>query len=206
MRVLAIAGSLRRASFNRALLQAAVECAPAGMEIRHLRDLASIPLFNEELEIGGGPDAVALLRRQVAAAEGLLIATPEYNQSIPGVLKNAIDWLSRPAPDEVLVTKAGGRHGRLSRPLGHAPRAGRAASSIQCNGIAGDGQSGTLRARSGKALRCRRPARGSSDARVIARGVDCLREVDRARAVAEAQAASRPHAQCQARAAANDLP
>jgi chromate reductase, NAD(P)H dehydrogenase (quinone) len=106
-RVLAIPGSLRAASFNRGLLHAAAEEAPAGMVIDVYDGLATIPLFDEDLEqaSGGGPESVALLRARVAAADGLLIATPEYNQSIPGVLKNAIDWLSRGAPDEVLAGK-----------------------------------------------------------------------------------------------------
>ena len=105
MKVLALSGSLRRASYNRALLQAALDCAPPSMEIAFADNLGSIPLYNEELEIAGGAEAVVRLRHQVAAADGLLIATPEYNQSIPGVLKNAIDWLSRPAPEEVLIGK-----------------------------------------------------------------------------------------------------
>jgi chromate reductase, NAD(P)H dehydrogenase (quinone) len=119
-RVLAIAGSLRSGSWNRRLLEAAVECAPAGMTITVHRDLALIPLFDEDLEqrTNGGPDCVRRLRCDIAAADGLLIATPEYNQSIPGVLKNTIDWLSRATPDEVLAGKpiaiigaSGGRWG-----------------------------------------------------------------------------------------------
>lgn len=119
-RILAIAGSLRRGSWNRRLLEAAAASAPAGMTISVYDDLASIPMFNEDLEqeTDGGPDAVRQLRRDVASADGLLIATPEYNQSIPGVLKNTIDWLSRAAPDEVLAGKpvaiigaSGGRWG-----------------------------------------------------------------------------------------------
>jgi chromate reductase len=106
-RVLAIPGSLRRQSYNRRLLEAAVMCVPQGMTIALFDDLRSLPLFDEDIESAssGGPEPVRLLRRQVAAADALLIATPEYNQSIPGVLKNAIDWLSRPAPEEVLVGK-----------------------------------------------------------------------------------------------------
>ncbi|MGY0798554.1 NADPH-dependent FMN reductase [Lysobacter sp. A286] len=118
-RVLAIAGSLRRNSWNLRLLEAAAECAPAGMTISVYRDQMSIPMFNEDLEQpDGGPDVIRRLRRDVAAFDGLLIATPEYNQSIPGVLKNTIDWLSRTAPDEVLAGKpvaiigaSGGRWG-----------------------------------------------------------------------------------------------
>jgi chromate reductase, NAD(P)H dehydrogenase (quinone) len=77
------------------------------MRLTTCEALASLPLFDEDLEFAtkGGPDVVRRFRDQVAAANGLLIATPEYNQSIPGVLKNAIDWLSRPVPEEVLVGK-----------------------------------------------------------------------------------------------------
>lgn len=106
--ILAIAGSLRRDSWNLRLLEAAAACAPSGMTITIYRDLASIPMFNEDLEketLGAGPSPVRELRRKVGEADGLLIATPEYNQSIPGVLKNAMDWLSRAAPAEVLVGK-----------------------------------------------------------------------------------------------------
>lgn len=107
VRVLALAGSLRRDSCNLRLLDAAAACAPAGMTIDVYRELAAIPLFNEDLEHAGGPalEAVHRLRDAVARADGLLIATPEYNQSMPGVLKNVVDWLSRAAPDEVLAGK-----------------------------------------------------------------------------------------------------
>lgn len=105
--VLAICGSLRKRSFNRALLVAASENAPQGMTIEIVETLGTIPLFDEDLEqaTGGGTHSVRLLRERVAKADGVLIGTPEYNQSVPGVLKNAIDWLSRPAPDEVLSGK-----------------------------------------------------------------------------------------------------
>ncbi|HEV8253994.1 MAG TPA: NADPH-dependent FMN reductase [Vicinamibacteria bacterium] len=106
-KVLAIAGSLRRGSYNRRLLEAARGCAPPVMAIDVYEELAALPPFDEDLEAAspGGPEAVQRMRALVAAADGLLIATPEYNHSIPGVLKNAIDWLSRPAPDEVLAGK-----------------------------------------------------------------------------------------------------
>lgn len=117
--VLALPGSLRRNSYNRRLLEAAVELAPTGLEVRIYGDLASIPLFNEDIEqADDGPDAVRRLRRDVGAADALLIATPEYNQSIPGVLKNAIDWLSRPAPNEVLEGKAVSVVGASTGPWG----------------------------------------------------------------------------------------
>jgi chromate reductase, NAD(P)H dehydrogenase (quinone) len=103
--VLALPGSLRRGSYNRLLLGAAAELAPPGMTVRLFADLGSIPLFNEDLEAAGTtpPPAVVELRRAVESADGVLVATPEYNQSIPGVLKNAVDWLSR--SDEVLDGK-----------------------------------------------------------------------------------------------------
>jgi chromate reductase len=103
MHVLGIAGSLRRGSFNRQLLHTASACAPSGLDIHVYDGLAAIPLFDEDIEpqaSAAGP--VAELRRMVKAADGLLFATPEYNQSIPGVLKNVIDWLSR---DDALVNK-----------------------------------------------------------------------------------------------------
>lgn len=106
-RILALPGSLRRNGYNRRLLEAAARVAPTGLRVEVYTELADIPLFDEDLELAtqGGPDSVHLLRSAVAAADGILIATPEYNQSLPGVLKNAIDWLSRPAPDEVLAGK-----------------------------------------------------------------------------------------------------
>jgi chromate reductase, NAD(P)H dehydrogenase (quinone) len=108
-RLLALPGSLRRRSYNRRLLEATADIAPPGVSVHVYphAELAAIPLFDEDLEAetGGGPEAVRHLRREVAAADGLLIATPEYNQSIPGVLKNTLDWLSREAPTEVLAGK-----------------------------------------------------------------------------------------------------
>ena len=94
LKVIGIAGSLRTGSFNRALLRAAKSLAPAGMEIE-IAEIASFPPFNEDIEAKGTPVDVVDLKRRIAEADALLIATPEYNHSIPGVLKNAIDWLSR---------------------------------------------------------------------------------------------------------------
>ena len=98
LRILGLSGSLRRVSLNRAALEAAQELATSDMEIT-LFDLAPIPLYNEDLRAQGNPPAVTELRSHIAAADGVLIATPEYNYSIPAVLKNAIDWASRP-PDQ----------------------------------------------------------------------------------------------------------
>jgi chromate reductase, NAD(P)H dehydrogenase (quinone) len=99
--VLGLAGSLRRHSWNRRLLQAAVELTRADLEVTVYDRLAEIPLFNEDNETPA-PAGVRDLREAVGAAQGLLIATPEYNQSMPGVLKNTIDWLSR---DEQLLDR-----------------------------------------------------------------------------------------------------
>src|ERR1051326_7332731 len=96
LRVLAFAGSLRRNSYNRGLIRAALQVAPEGMAIETF-DLAPIPLYNSDVEEKGLPPPVAEFKEKIRAADALLIATPEYNYSVPGLLKNAIDWASRPA-------------------------------------------------------------------------------------------------------------
>jgi len=101
--VLAICGSLRAGSYNRAALRSAIELKPPGMTIE-TADIASFPLYNEDVRAQGFPPPVEKLRRQIAAADALLLVTPEYNYSIPGVLKNAIDWASRP-PDQPFAGK-----------------------------------------------------------------------------------------------------
>jgi chromate reductase len=103
-RVLAIPGSLRRASYNRSLVEATVSLAPPHMSLTVYEALDTIPVFNEDLE-NPPPTGVARLREAVASSDGLLIATPEYNQSLPGVVKNVIDWLSRSGGPEGLVGK-----------------------------------------------------------------------------------------------------
>ncbi len=103
--VLGFAGSLRAGSYNRALLRAAIELAPAGMEIRLFERLGEVPLYDADLEARAVPEPVAAFKEAIRAADGLLIATPEYNHSLPGVLKNAIDWASRPASDPAFGDK-----------------------------------------------------------------------------------------------------
>ena len=98
-----IAGSLRRGSFNRGLLRAAVESAPEGMTIETL-ELRDLPLYDADLDVDGGPEPVRAFKAGILAADGLFIATPEYNYSLPGVLKNALDWASR-APERALNDK-----------------------------------------------------------------------------------------------------
>jgi chromate reductase len=103
-RVVGIAGSLRRGSFNRALLRTAQELAPELLKIE-IREIGDLPLYNQDVEEDAVPQAVDSLRQAVREADGLLIATPEYNHGVPGVLKNAVDWLSRPPRDSALNGK-----------------------------------------------------------------------------------------------------
>ncbi|MDX1656982.1 MAG: NADPH-dependent FMN reductase [Candidatus Competibacteraceae bacterium] len=95
LKVLGISGSLRRGSFNSAALRAARELAPQGMSVE-LADISAIPLYNEDVRQAGLPASVETFRQAIREADALLIACPEYNYSVPGVLKNAIDWASRP--------------------------------------------------------------------------------------------------------------
>jgi len=97
--IVGLSGSLRRGSFNSALLRAAAEVAPAAVRI-DVRTIHGIPLYDADIENGPCiPEAVKTLKDEIAASNGLLLVTPEYNNSIPGVFKNAIDWLSRPDAD-----------------------------------------------------------------------------------------------------------
>lgn len=98
-RLLGISGSLRHASFNTALLNNAAQLLPEGTSL-DIRTLHAIPLYDADEETAGGlPDAVIALKDAIADADGVILATPEYNNGIPGVFKNAIDWASRPAGD-----------------------------------------------------------------------------------------------------------
>jgi len=104
MRIVGLSGSLRRGSHNRALLGAARAELPAGVDLVEWDGLAGLPAFNEDLE-GTPPPSVRAFLGLVAGADALLIATPEYNASVPGALKNALDWASRPFPGNVLNQK-----------------------------------------------------------------------------------------------------
>jgi len=101
---LGIAGSLRRASYNRGLIRAAVELAPPGTRLIAY-DLADIPMYNADVEAEGDPEAVIAFKQAIAAVDAMVVATPEYNHCVPGVLKNAIDWASRPARRSVLTDR-----------------------------------------------------------------------------------------------------
>jgi chromate reductase len=104
LRVLGFAGSLRKGSYNRALLRAAQELAPDGMQIESF-DLRPIPFYDGDVEAAGEPEPVRAFKKAIADSDALLIATPEYNYGVPGLLKNAIDWASRPPRGSVLNRK-----------------------------------------------------------------------------------------------------
>ncbi|WP_058043418.1 NADPH-dependent FMN reductase [Streptomyces roseifaciens] len=106
VRILALVGSLRAGSHNRQLAEAAVKLAPEGTEVEIYEGLADVPFYNEDLDAeGAAPEAAVRLREAAASADALLLFTPEYNGTIPAVLKNAIDWLSRPYGVGAIVGK-----------------------------------------------------------------------------------------------------
>jgi len=105
IRVLGISGSLRRDSHNTNLLRAAAEAAGPDVELELFDGLKAIPPFDEDDDVHPRPEAVARLNRAIAEAEAVLFSTPEYNSSIPGQLKNALDWVSRPVATNVLRNK-----------------------------------------------------------------------------------------------------
>ena len=124
VKILGISGSLRAKSYNTAALRALHELLPAGVSLVE-SDISDIPLYNEDVREQGWPPSVERLRRQIAEADALIFSTPEYNYSVPGVLKNAIDWASRP-PEQP---------SRPSRPPSWAPApvpSARRARSIIC--------------------------------------------------------------------------
>ena len=94
MKIAGIVGSLRKGSFNRSLMNAAIELAPKGVTIE-IAEIGDLPLFNTDIE-NPMPESVRIFKEKVDNSDAILFATPEYNHSVPGVLKNAIDWLSRP--------------------------------------------------------------------------------------------------------------
>lgn len=102
--VLGVAGSLRQGSLNRALLRAAIKYAPSGLKIETF-DLIDVPLYNGDVEAAGDPPGVLAFKAALRAADAVLFVTPEYNHGVPGVMKNAVDWASRPARDAALNGK-----------------------------------------------------------------------------------------------------
>jgi chromate reductase, NAD(P)H dehydrogenase (quinone) len=105
MRILAVSGSLRAGSHNTSLLRAAAEAAPEGVEVELWEGIGDLPIYDQDLEGSDLPDAVRRLREDWAAADAILFATPEYNGSIPGGLKNAVDWASRPVRESALTNQ-----------------------------------------------------------------------------------------------------
>lgn len=118
LKVLGITGSLRKASYNTAALRACQELMPQGMSLR-ITSIADLPMFNQDVYDAGLPDPVKRFRKEVAEADGLLIASPEYNFSVSGVLKNAIDWGSR-GTDQVFNEKPVAIFSATGGPLGGA--------------------------------------------------------------------------------------
>ena len=118
MKVLGISGSLRKGSYNSMALRAAQKLAPAGMTIE-IADISAIPLYNDDVRAAGEPQAVVDLKAQVRAADALLLVSPEYNFSVPGVLKNTLDWMSRP-PEPPFEGKVVAIMGASGGPLGTA--------------------------------------------------------------------------------------
>ncbi len=117
--VLGIAGSLRKQSYNRAALHACVDLLPPDMTLE-IYDIKDIPLFSEDVEAQGYPEPVQHFKQRIAAADALLIATPEYSYSMPGVLKNALDWASRPSANTPLNDKPVAIFGASTGPWGTA--------------------------------------------------------------------------------------
>ncbi|MGX9790614.1 NADPH-dependent FMN reductase [Mycobacterium sp. MMS18-G62] len=121
--VLVLLGSLRAASINRQLAELAVESAPDGVRLQLFDRLGEVPFYNEDIDNENAPEPVRALREAAAEADATLVVTPEYNGSIPGVLKNAIDWLSRPFGDSALKAKplavVGAAHGRYGGVWAH---------------------------------------------------------------------------------------
>jgi chromate reductase len=105
MKVLAVSGSLRAGSYNTQLLRAAAEAAPAGVEVELWEGIGDLPLYDQDLDGGEVPEAVRRLRADWGGADAILFATPEYNGSVPGGLKNAVDWGSRPRLEAPLLNK-----------------------------------------------------------------------------------------------------
>jgi chromate reductase len=130
MRIVAMSGSLRKASYNRAILFALADVAPSGVAIE-IQPIGEIPLFNQDVEAEGIPEPVQRLRDAITAADAVLVATPEYNAGMPGVLKNAIDWVSRPPGRSVLQAKPAAIVGVTPGQLGTARAQGQLRAAFE---------------------------------------------------------------------------
>ena len=136
MKVLAVSGSLRADSYNTSLLRAAIEAAPEGVEVELFdpAGLAGLPLYDQDLDTGEASEPVARLREEWGSADAILFATPEYNGSVPGGLKNAIDWASRPRPEAAPHEQDGRRRRRQHRSVRRDVGAGRPAQDPRRGG------------------------------------------------------------------------
>ena len=151
MRILAVSGSLRGGSHNTNLLRAAVDAAPQGVEVElfDAAGIAELPLYDQDLDTGDVPRSVARLREEWGKADAILFATPEYNGSVPGGLKNAVDWASRPRLEAALTNKtvaartgetgAEARRHRRKKPRRHAWPARNHATAAGRNGSSAHG-------------------------------------------------------------------
>ena len=141
VRILGFAGSLRQGSYNRALLRAASELVPEGMLIE-IFDLLQIPLYNADVEARGDPESVAAFKQAIRQADAVLMVTPEYNHGVPGVMKNAVDWASRPPPKCGFECKTGGYNWRLARCHGNSPRPKPTTSGLRIHQLLRDAAAG----------------------------------------------------------------
>jgi chromate reductase, NAD(P)H dehydrogenase (quinone) len=162
--VVGFAGSLRRGSYNRALLRAAMELAPPTLHIVS-HELDAIPLYNADVEAAGAPPTVAQLRDAIRNADGLLIATPEYNHGVPGVLKNTIDWLSRPPNDSALNGKVAAVMGASRGMTGTARGQSQLRQAFVFYQHVRTAAAGGPRLARARKIRCRRSSCGPGDAR-----------------------------------------
>lgn len=153
-KVIAISGSLRKASTNTMALRAAQRLAPEGMAIE-IADISRIPMYDDDLRALGEPTPVADLKAKVRAADAVLIATPEYNFSIPGVLKNALDWASRP-PEPPFDNKPVAIMGAAPRARGDGPGAVPPATGAGVHEQLHREQAGSVHLSLGGEVQCRR--------------------------------------------------
>ena len=137
VKVLALVGSLRAASINRQLAELAAETAPDGVTVTVFEGLGDLPFYNEDIDNDDVPASVVALREAAAEADAALVVTPEYNGSIPGVLKNAIDWLSRPFGNGALKGKPTAVVGGVVRPVRRRVGARRDPQVVRDRGPAG---------------------------------------------------------------------
>jgi NAD(P)H-dependent FMN reductase len=174
IRVVGFAGSLRRASYNRGLIRAAAELAPPGIVVE-VFDLGDMPLYNQDVEDAGEPAAVVAFKQAIERSDAMLVATPEYNHGIPGVLKNALDWASRPRVTSPLRDKAAGRE---SRSRIDCARPGPAARRVRVHRSLRDAVAGAAGRQRGPAFRRRWEPDGRSLAHVVGRACRGLAGVD----------------------------